>query len=415
MAKGRRKRSGDRVGDGPGDPPGDRPGDIGGTAPGAARREPTEDEQRRAWGSAGMIRGLHAGLTPTHEIARRVRVPVEAVERVLAAPGAGGDLPTESESSWASSWAEPGERPQGGPIRLEPGSTWDYRPTPVGAEVIQALRDLGARGNLAQFIVKRWEQSQVMDGATLEAICLDAAAPGSVARSARRFVEERSRPSGAASAAAPADALSRAMASQRDALAHRLEMAQAEAAIAELERKARGETADTVRHDDPEKAELRSRIAALSDQIRKDELAAIEQRHTEAMRSLEARLTHRKTAEDVELDALARSESIRYDSQGRLMNTLTTRIDRSPTLQQLAATPRGAKLLGLADRRFEQLVGDGGSAGTGVPPTDAEMTEAAAIMDGESRRAGADRPPLPERPRVTVPRPPADDPEAPSG
>lgn len=166
---------------------------------------------------------------------------------------------------------------------------------------------------------------------------------------------------------------------------------------------------------DDEVSRLRSELQAEKDRNRDQawdrKFDAMQQRHTEEMRSLEGRLKPHLTAESIALDAEARAVGLKYDTQGRLMGTVADRADKAPTLLQLANTPRGKRLLEIADRRIERLQqeegvphqGEGDTGGEWVEPTDAKLQQAAALLE---RAASADEVPPPvvsRSPRVTMP------------
>ncbi|MGP8066136.1 MAG: hypothetical protein ACLP81_07150 [Acidimicrobiales bacterium] len=248
------------------------------------------------------------------------------------------------ESMWDPTWPEPGAGPTAGALpRLDPGSGWDYVPGPVEREVAEALRNLGAKGNLASFIVKRWSFSD-MTAERLEQIVLDSGAPGSVARSARRFVEERAGTLGhggtAAGSPAAEDPLSKALSTRRVALAHRLEEAAALAAISQAEREARWEPSaqGPPRASDGESEKIKAleaRIAELTEDRHRKELDDVRAESRAGIERLRAEFGHRsKSMGEVEVEEYESTVRTKAKGQTAIIEEGADRLKTAPHLAE---------------------------------------------------------------------------------
>jgi hypothetical protein len=348
-----------------------------------ARREITDDDRAVAARSADRILGLHRLAVSPSEIARLTRTPVGAVEEIIRAPS-----------------------PQGiEPLAVPAGTLLD-RPTSKGttedstalaellggstekgayADTMRVMRETASTDLLSSFLREQLEEKRLANRQhRLEIERLERGgtpATGDVSTT------------GTVAILLPNGQLIHASAGDADAIRSSF---------------ARNEREDEV-------AKLRGELQAERDKNREDRWSAtvrdLDRKHSEELRALESRLSHKKTLDDIDTDSYAATAATKARAQARVMDEVGDTLHERPhlgrELGELAHDLRPV-VSPAVQSRVRTLLAGPANQGELVEQTPEEMDRALAELQA-SARAAEGRPPLPAAeppsggPSTTVP------------
>ncbi|MGP8017421.1 MAG: hypothetical protein ACLP8V_08490 [Thermoplasmata archaeon] len=295
------------------------------------RRDPTAEEQASARERASTIADLSRGGLSFAQIGRQLKLPVSAVEAVVAESRA-GEVPEGATRSpptipplFEPQWS-PTPTPLG-PGTNEP-SEWTWVPSAVGRDVMDFLSAIGCKGRLPWAIVKSWELGpQYGDAVDLERLCAGHGLPPEIARSVGEYLRRRSGESkrGRATSGENEKAEDPIDAALRDSdrqLADELKRAAARARIAQLNREIRGEApvplATSAAGPSAREAELTAELKA------RDREDLLRRQYDDRIRVLEGR--GRLTLGDIDVA----KGSVQVKGAEKSLELIAQRVEKAP-------------------------------------------------------------------------------------
>jgi hypothetical protein len=346
-------------------------GGISGGKPtgGVPRAEVTAGDVEAALAESTRISALRvAGITDAM-IAKVLHLKVGAVERVGPAPAASPASPPPSAPTGVLASASPNVPPGAAASPSKPAAVSES-PSALAellggatergtyTETMKLMRETASTDLLSSFLQEQLEEKRLSNRQhrlEIERLERGGATPG-----------RGDGDGGTVAILLPNGQLIHAAARDADAVRASFGRAEREDRVAVLERELQIER-DKGRE---------SRMESL--------LRDMERRHAEELRGLEGRLARHKTQDDIELDGLARSTSLKYDTQSRLLSEGAERVKDAPHL--------GAKLERIADqvigsaefqRRVRAIVAEPGDMeGEVVEPSLEHLKEVAAELEG---------------------------------